>query len=93
MNCKIYKICNDILRILCYNKDEQKRGLLVSTANRIEARTWTCPHCQSKHDRDINASINILSKGIEILTKDGTHPDSLFMLGSLDPSSKKPPLL
>ena len=24
MNCKIYKICNDILRILCYNKDKQK---------------------------------------------------------------------
>ena len=58
-----------------------------------EARTWTCPHCQSKHDRDINASINILSKGIEILTKDGTHPDSLFMLDPLGSSSKKPPLL
>ena len=26
-------------------------------------------------------------------TKDGTHPDSLFMLGSLESSSKKPPLL
>ena len=56
-------------------------------------RKWTCPKCGSIHDRDINAAKNILSKGIEILTKDGTHPDSLFMLGSLDSSSKKPSLL
>ena len=59
----------------------------------LAIRKWTCPKCGSIHDRDINAAKNILSKGIEILTKDGTHPDSLFMLGSLESSSKKPPLL
>ena len=59
----------------------------------LAIRRWTCPKCGSIHDRDINAAKNILSKGIEILTKDGTHPDSLFMLGSLDSSSKKPPLV
>ena len=59
----------------------------------LAIRKWTCPKCGSIHDRDINAAKNILSKGIEILTKDGTHPDSLLMLGSLDSSSKKPPLL
>lgn len=59
----------------------------------LTIRKWTCPKCGSIHDRDINAAKNILSKGIEILTKDGTHPDSLFMLGSLESSSKKPPLL
>ena len=58
----------------------------------LRIRKWTCPKCGTIHDRDINAARNILSKGIEILTKDGTHPDSLFMLGSLGPSSKKPPL-
>ena len=59
----------------------------------LKIRKWTCPECGSLHDRDCNAAKNILSKGIEMLTKDGTHPDSLFMLGSLESSSKKPPLL
>ena len=64
-----------------------------SITKSLNIRKWTCPKCGSVHDRDINAAKNILSKGIKILTKDGTHPDSLFMLGSLDSSSKKPPLL
>ena len=59
----------------------------------LEIRKWTCPKCGTVLDRDINASKNILSKGIEILTKDGAHPDSLFMLGSLESSIKKPQLL
>ena len=68
-------------------------GYKNSITKDLKIRKWTCPKCGSSHDRDINASKNILSKGIEILTKDGTHPDSLFMLGSLGSSSKKPPLL
>ena len=59
----------------------------------LKIRKWTCPECGSVHDRDCNAAKNILSKGIKMLTKDGTHPDSLFTLDSLESSSKKPPLL
>ena len=59
----------------------------------LKVRKWTCPECGTVHDRDKNAAKNILSKGIEILTKDGTHPDSLSMLGSLESSRKKPSLL
>ena len=68
-------------------------GYKNSITRDLKIRTWTCPNCQSKHDRDINAAKNILRKGIEILSKDGTHPDSLFMLDLLGSSSKKPPLL
>ena len=68
-------------------------GYKNSITKDLRVRKWTCPECGSVHDRDCNAAKNILSKGIEMLTKDGTHPDSLFMLDPLGSSSKKPPLL
>ena len=32
----------------------------------LDVRTWECPECRTKHDRDINASVNVLRKGLEI---------------------------
>ena len=41
----------------CGHKDGKKS---------LEIREWTCPVCHVHHDRDINASINILTEGLRL---------------------------
>ena len=33
----------------------------------LSIREWICPKCNTNHDRDLNASINILHKGLQDL--------------------------
>ena len=39
-------------------------GYINKATKNLAVRTWICPDCNAKHDRDINASINILHEGM-----------------------------
>lgn len=58
----------------------------------LKDRVWTCSKCDCKHDRDINAAINIRNRGIEKL-KEAGHVFSIFgdMVEIIQPAEK--PLL
>ena len=42
----------------------------------LKDREWTCPNCNTIHDRDFNASINIKKQGLKILSDLGTNSDT-----------------
>ncbi|MBQ6344769.1 MAG: transposase [Methanobrevibacter sp.] len=45
----------------------QKRNKKLKGLKNLGIRDWDCPHCHTHHDRDCNAAINILNKGLEIV--------------------------
>ena len=45
---------------VCGNKNTLVKDLSV--------RVWECPNCHAKHDRDVNAAINILQEGLRMLS-------------------------
>ena len=46
---------------------KKKQNTNIKGIKNIGIRTWKCQKCNTIHDRDINASINILNEGLKIV--------------------------
>ena len=60
----------DIIQVSPYFPSSQTCficGYINKETKDLSVRTWICPNCGTKHDRDVNASKNILKEGLNLL--------------------------
>ena len=60
---------------------------------KLDMREWTCPSCNTKLDRDLNASKNIFNEGYKLIsdgTSDNRSGDEIrpIKIGTIDETSK-----
>lgn len=60
---------NTIIKVPTFYPSSQtcsKCGIGNPLVKDLSVREWECPFCHTKHDRDYNASINILNRGLSL---------------------------
>lgn len=57
----------EIDRFYASSQTCSKCGYVNKKTKNLSVRSWTCPVCGAKHDRDVNAAVNIRNKAIESL--------------------------
>jgi putative transposase len=58
-------------------------GFINPLVKDLKLREWSCPNCGKYNLRDVNASLNILSEGLRILTAAVGIPEALNACGEL----------
>jgi putative transposase len=58
-------------------------GFINPLVKDLKLREWSCPNCGNYNLRDVNASFNILSEGLRILTAAVGAPDAIYACGEL----------
>lgn len=67
--------CNNLVKVdkwLASSQTCNTCGFVNSETKNLAVRSWTCPQCGEVHDRDLNASKNILRAGLVLCTL--SHP-------------------
>ena len=60
---------NDVIKVPTMYPSSQtcsSCGYKNPLVRNLAVRVWECPECHTKHDRDVNAGINILNKGLSL---------------------------
>jgi putative transposase len=75
-----YKYGKITIAVSPYNTSQNCSNCGEKVQKSLSTRTHICPHCNYVEDRDINAALNILQKGLSTVGQTGS-----YKLGEFDP--------